>query len=369
MRKNLLCGVVWVAGLVAGCSSSSVVSNRDGGDDGTPGAAGIGQDASHEAASNGDAHGDAPRDAAGGGADANAEASSDASSDATTDASAEGAADSPTTSDSGDAAALTDASDAPAASDSSDVGTTSDTGTDGTDATSDAGTDAGPLCYAMRIGQASATVSAPSTGWSLGTGDWTLETWIKAHDAFAGGSVFVLNEATLTNDVRLAYDSTTGNVKCTTYSGSCPCGKGTGNMSLSAGPIHDGAWHHVACIHTGGVGKLYVDGAESDTDIVTTSLTPTSDIAFGQASDDAGGATNVAAPVLVGPFRFSNVVRYVSSFTPAHTWSLDANTVTQYLVAGPFAGALVDEAGGKSTSTSASGVTASPDTPCCPGCQ
>jgi hypothetical protein len=338
MRRIL----AWVAacgtGLAASCSNSPSTPGDGGADDASVDASG-GVDATH-GSSGSDARGDGP------GSDATADASGtdatgdgpakDATGDAVADGSGDGAADS--------------AADSP----------TDSAGDSAGDSSSEAGTVA---CYAMRIDQQTANVAAPNTGWALGGGDWTLEAWIKAHDAFTGGVVFVLNEATLTNEVRLTYDDTTGSIGCTTYSGSCPCGKGTGNMSLAAGDIRDGAWHHAACVRVGGIGKLYLDGVESDTDIVSTSLTPASDIAFGQPS---GFPSYVAAPVLVGPFRFSDLARYSSSFAPSQTWAVDSHTITQYLSGSPFAGALVDEAGGDNTSTSATGVSASSDSPCSP---
>jgi hypothetical protein len=215
-------------------------------------------------------------------------------------------------------------------------------------------------CYAVRINQANANISAPSTGWNVGTGNWTLEAWVKAHDAFTGGGIAFLNESYLTNEVRFFYDNTTGKVGCSTYSGSCPCGKGTGNMNMASGAINDGSWHHVACVRTGGNGKLYVDGQQVDTDIISTSMIPASNIGIGQPT---GYPSYGAAPVLLGPIRFSSVARYTATFTPAANWSVDSSTVTQYLVADAFAGTLIDQAGGDNTSTSASGVIASNDVP------
>ena len=228
--------------------------------------------------------------------------------------------------------------------------------------TGDAGSDGGPAptCYAVRINQSNANISAPSAGWNVGAGDWTLEAWVKPHDAFTGGAIAVLNESYLTNEVRLTYDNVSGTVGCTTYSGSCPCGKGTGNLNMASGAIHDGSWHHVACVRTGGNGKLYVDGQQVDTDIITTSMIPASDIGIGQPT---GYPSYAAAPVLLGPMRFSSVARYATTFTPTVSWSVDSSTVTQYLVATAFTGTLIDEAGGDNSSTSASGVASSSDLP------
>lgn len=331
MRRTLAWCAVCAASLAASCSSSPAGVSDAGGDDATADAAG-GVDAAHDsgaAADASDAHADGPADAT---------ADGDATADAH-DAAAESAVD-----------AAEASADAP--------------GDSPVDAAPDSAADAGPVaCFAMRIDQQNAHVTAPSAGWNLGGGDWTLEAWIKPHGAFAGNVVFVLNEANLANEVRLLYDDTTGAIGCSTYSGSCPCGKGTGNMTLSAGNLRDGRWHHAACMRQGSIGKLYVDGVEADTDVVSTNLVPASNIAFGQPS---GYPSYQAAPVVVGPFRFSSAARYVTSFTPAHTWPVDAHTVTQYLSATGFAGSLVDEAGGDNTSTAATGVSASSDTPCSP---
>jgi hypothetical protein len=336
MKRILAGSAAWALGLVASCSSTPAAVSDGGSDDGTAVDASGGADATHESGNAVDAS-DARSDGPGSDGTAGGDATSDGTaSDAHGDALADGANE-----------AATDAG-SESSSDSS------------TDSPAEAGTVA---CYAMHIDQQTANVSAPNTGWNLGGGDWTLEAWVKAHDAFAGGVIFVLNEAYLTNEIRFTYDDTTGAIGCTTYSGACPCGKGTGNMSLGAGDIRDGAWHHAACVRLGAVGKLYIDGVESDTDNISTSLVPASDIAFGQPS---GYPSYDAAPVIVGPFRFSNYARYLSNFTPAHTWPVDAHTITQYLSASPFAGSLVDEAGGDNTSTSATGVSASSDTPCSP---
>jgi hypothetical protein len=341
MRPILAGGAAWALGLVASCSSSPAVVSDGGSDDGTALDASGGVDAMHEsgtASDASDARSDGPGDAAadGSGGDATGDGTAgDAHGDAPADAQADGPTD--------------------ASPDSA------------SDAAADAAETGAVTCYAMRIDQPTANVSAPNTGWNLGGGDWTIEAWIKAHDAFSSGLgyVFVVNEANLVNEIRFTYDDATGEIGCTTYSGSCPCGKGTGNLSLSAGDIRDGAWHHAACVRFGGIGKLYIDGVESDTDNVSTSLVPASDIAFGQPSGYPA-ATFGAAPVIVGPFRFSSLARYDTNFAPAHSWAIDAHTITQYLSASPFAGTLVDEAGGDNTSTSAAGVSASTDTPCSP---
>jgi len=214
-------------------------------------------------------------------------------------------------------------------------------------------------CYAVSLDTPNSRIEVPVAGWNLGLNDWTLELWIKAHDAFGGG--FVTGNYAY-NSVWMDYSDTTGEISCHTYGGGCPCGKGTGNLSLTSGPINDGAWHHIACVRTGGTGTLYVDGVKVATDIVTTMLLASSNIVIGQPAWHTTSYT--AAPLLIGPYRFSRVARYIGTFVPRKHWSIDASTVTQYLTVNPFSTQLVDEAGGDNTSVVAKDVSASADTPC-----
>lgn len=130
------------------------------------------------------------------------------------------------------------------------------------------------VCYAVKATAADARVTMPATGWGLGTSDWTLELWVKLHSDFpspGGGKVIYMNEGYAAHNVQSMVDGQ-GRFFCGTYHDYCPCSKGSGNLTLWSQPIADGAWHHVACVRTGGTGTLYVDGALADTDVVDVNL-------------------------------------------------------------------------------------------------
>jgi hypothetical protein len=219
-----------------------------------------------------------------------------------------------------------------------------------------------PACYAVSLDDITSTISAPATGWTLGGGDWTLEAWVKVRSTADATreTIIQLNQAYTTDGLGLAFDDSTGNVIAGTYGGSCPCGPGTGNLDMFGGDVR-GGWHHVAATRHEGNAWLYVDGLLVKTDVIDTRLLVQSDLGIGAMS----GYPASAFDGIVGPVRFSRVVRYTGSFTPETNWAVDSNTVTQYLTTKPFAGGvLTDEAGSDNTSTASGHVSPSEDTPC-----
>jgi hypothetical protein len=154
-----------------------------------------------------------------------------------------------------------------------------------------------------------------------------------------------------------------GRFSCRTYHDYCPCTKGSGNLTVTSAPLNDGTWHHVACVRTGGTGKLYVDGTLADTDVVDVNLSVNSNISIGQPSGYPGYE---AAPIVLGPWRFSSTARYTGSFAPTKTWAVDGSTVSQFLVSGGLVGSTItDEAGGNNNATVTSSIVAATG-PCGP---
>jgi hypothetical protein len=224
------------------------------------------------------------------------------------------------------------------------------------------------VCYAVKTTGPAAHVAMPSAGWSLGTADWTLEFWVKVHADFvnASGKLIYMNEGYAASNVQTQLDDQ-GRVLCGTYHDACPCTKGSGNLTLASAPLAAGAWHHVACVRTGGTGQLYVDGALADTDVVDVNLAANSGLSVGQP---AGYPGYTSAPVVLGPWRFSSTARYVgaAAFTPTKGWVVDPSTVSQFLVSGGLVGTTItDEAGGDNNGTVTSGVVgANAESPCAP---
>jgi len=210
----------------------------------------------------------------------------------------------------------------------------------------------------MKLTSATARVSLPNTGFGVGTGDFTLDIWVKVHDEFVGSTLLQLNENYAAWDIRCGLGT---NILCWSYDDTCPCTSGAGLGFCTAQKPPTG-WHHWAYQRQAGSATLWVDGKLESTDGSSTVIQALSPVSIGKP---AGYPATEALPALVGPTRFSKVARYAGPFTPEKRWVVDANTVAQWLVDQPLGTTLVDEAGGENTSTSvAQAVAWDQDTPC-----
>ncbi len=111
--------------------------------------------------------------------------------------------------------------------------------------------------YAARLG-ASGTFTAPSSGaYQLGTGDFTVQAWLRT--ASPGGSGTVISrkgsQGGPGNGGFLLVLRADGSVKLATDNGS-------GYFQGISGPTsaNDGRWHHVAGVRQGAAVQLYLDG-------------------------------------------------------------------------------------------------------------
>ena len=106
---------------------------------------------------------------------------------------------------------------------------------------------------------------------------------------------------------------------------------------------------HIACHYDSGTLTMYVNGEVWGTDTGAPDLQATSSFAWGQerGSYYPDGAYE-AAPFSIGPTRLSSAARYSADFTPDRAWTVDSDTIGQWLVSDGFDGTtLVDEAGGE----------------------
>jgi hypothetical protein len=197
--------------------------------------------------------------------------------------------------------------------------------------------------HAIKATLENARVTFPPTGTDVGSGNFTLEFWVKPHDEYPtegdASVVFQGNENHGINTVVCRYSLSTHRVSCWTYGNS-------GNSPIvSSSPLAVGEWGHIAFVRSGLTEALFTNGSltESvDTSIVT--LVAMSNFAIGEPN---GYPQQSAAPMFYGPFRFSKSARYAVNFVPVKGWAVDADTVAQWLVSTPFDGStLIDEAGG-----------------------
>ena len=213
---------------------------------------------------------------------------------------------------------------------------------------------AGGQCshFAVKLTTKTARIAIASTGFGVGSGDWTFEFWLRVHSEFSEGAkvVFIMNESYATYGIRAGLMDHAGGtaVFFQNYIG------GPGGANGYSGPIGDGNWHHVAWVYEGGTATVYTDGVAGETSNGSGNLQSQSSMSLGRPS---GYSTYYAAPVHVGPTRFSNTARYFAGFVPASDWQVDASTIGQWLVAQGFDGTnLVDEAGGDNNGVHEQGV-------------
>ena len=208
----------------------------------------------------------------------------------------------------------------------------------------------------LRLDSDQASISIPNTGMGFGTGSWTFEYWIQIHDGFtnsSSGTIMMMNESYSAYAFRSFYYgdssySTFGKARCYTYNNT------SGSHNLDNGytdVINDGEWHHIACSYSGGTLQVFTDGVLTTTDSGNPSLNASSGFTIGEPRSGIY-ASYEAAPVNLGPIRISSTNRYSTGFTPVLDWSIDGNTVAQYLTTTDFDGqTLIDEAGGDNTGT------------------
>lgn len=216
-----------------------------------------------------------------------------------------------------------------------------------------------PKCHAVKITARAARLSLPTTGMSVGAGDFTLEVWVRRHGEFVtGGYVFMGADSTHEGlpSIQVRVD---GRVVC----GLVQAG-GTPQDNAASAKALDAAWHHVACVRSAGQLTVYVDGVASGS--VPSAIAVTSAEAATVGGWPSSPLPYEAAPVVVGPVRYSRVARYKAAFAPRSFWRVDGDTVLQYLTTQAFNGdKVVDEAGGDNPASHVWGVIASEeDVPC-----
>lgn len=149
---------------------------------------------------------------------------------------------------------------------------------------------------------------------ALGSGDWTVEYWIKPSDLYNGngnyvltrngGGSFQIGEPTFGHQNGVARMFVFGG---TNFSGSISMG--------------EGAWHHIAFVKNSGTISLYVDGVFDTSTSDSTNFSWTGNWTLGQT-----GATEYKG--YLADVRISSNAVYTSAFTPpTEPLSATANTV------------------------------------------
>lgn len=220
-----------------------------------------------------------------------------------------------------------------------------------------------PQCSYLRYTSTSARASGPQTAdWGLGTADWTVEAWLRVMPGTSEGGIWTTNENYTAHQIGFGYSQ--GTIRFGTYRDSCPCGPGTGNLSLPSSRIDDSMWHHVSVVRSGGTARVFVDGVPGMTDVISTSLVAASPISFGKLAGYPG--SYAALGIHVGPVRFSRGRRYSQGFVPSTSWPIDQQTIGQWnSLSVPVGNVITDEAGGNNNVTIVSDIVVEKDAALC----
>jgi len=208
-------------------------------------------------------------------------------------------------------------------------------------------------CHAVKTTGTSARIRFAEAGLDVGTGDFTVEVWARRHTDFVSNATTLIatNGGYLQNAVAIRWAV---RMSCDIV--------GTVFMpvDVSSPSPTDQAWHHFACARESGILRLFIDGK-----MVASAAAP-----FPQLATSPGSMASYydtpAMAVLLGPTRLSRSARYTATFSPRWHWSIDGNTVAQFLVTTAFDGAgFPDEAGGDNAATVTGGVVAADEeAPC-----
>lgn len=150
-----------------------------------------------------------------------------------------------------------------------------------------------------------------SSALGFGSGDFTMETWVKVETWNNAGFLPILDMR-----VNYWYDA----LPAIYYNGGnimfAPAGASTPAFALNE-------WHHVVYSKNGTTGRLFVDGILKSTVPDTNNYGATGMLTFGQAGDAQSGALTCTFCNVVGNFDnvriTKGVGRYTSNFTPADT--------------------------------------------------
>lgn len=145
---------------------------------------------------------------------------------------------------------------------------------------------------------------ASSTDWSFGTGNFTVEFWVRPVQFFGTGfnSYFMAFSG-----FSVYYNPNTNTTRCQLYGIGDFLGSGTPTMNQ---------WNHIAIVRNGNIFTFYMNGTGN---ILTTSALalPNSAAPFYVTCYDAGNPTNYAPYAQYDDIRVTKgIARYTTNFTP-----------------------------------------------------
>lgn len=152
---------------------------------------------------------------------------------------------------------------------------------------------------------------------AIGTGDFTVEAWIRVASLSADGEIFCISDPTFnTSKFNLVFEvKTSGSIRFSVQDGS---GGTQIDLTTPTALISTGVWYHVAGTMSGTTGKIWIDGAQQASGTGTgTRVNGESSCRFGYLSPDFSGIVTRYFNGHIDDFRLTKgVARYTSNFTP-----------------------------------------------------
>jgi hypothetical protein len=164
-------------------------------------------------------------------------------------------------------------------------------------------------------GAANSRINVTSNaGYDFGTGDFTIETWVKFPSIpgsknfwdFRSGGTSVSPNVAIWSD---------GSIR---YFGQASSGVG---ITGTAGRCSDAGWHHIAISKISSVTKMFIDGTQEGSNYTDTYNYTSNGFAIGNGNNQAGIGDSGCACYVAGTRITKGVGRYSTTFTPSQRYS------------------------------------------------
>lgn len=170
-------------------------------------------------------------------------------------------------------------------------------------------------------------LQSTSTGFALGSGNFTVEYWWRASTYPASNKRWI-DWGYTTANAPLLFTGNSNTRQLQWFRGNGGGGVtqicATGTTDLPA----TGTWAHVAIVRNSNTTKIYIDGVEKAT---SATGADTTNYAYGgtfRIGFDASGVADTGIDGYIDELRISSIARYTTAFTPSSSaFTNDSNTI------------------------------------------
>lgn len=161
-------------------------------------------------------------------------------------------------------------------------------------------------------------VNAGTDIFSLGTGDFTIEGWVRLTEDFSS------TDTTVWNFMQSSTDATNMRLSVPGATNRFVFRAGGANRITSDADWALNTWYHIAIVRNSGVTRMYINGVSQSTTYTDTNNYPARVMNLGRV----GYVSQRLLPGLIDELRISKVARYTANFTaPTSAFTNDTNTL------------------------------------------